>query len=368
MPRRLKKSTSSRKTRIVKTAEEWGNTYKERYAIYNEFTNKIRNLFLELLQQNNLEIAQIECRTKSIESFIEKIHREKGYHNPLEDVTDLVGIRIIAYYNEDVGKIGDLIKREFKIDFKNSVDKAGVLDPDRFGYLSVHYVVSLSSPRKELTEWKAFADFKAEVQVRTVLQHAWAAIDHKLRYKTAREVPRNLRRQLFRLSALLELADEEFSTLRRRTEEVEERYTADVKKGELDIEVDLKSLEVYFAKTKQLSKWAEIAQQAGCIPFEAVKSDIGIDTAITVVQLVGIKTLAELDAILKDATNWGKDVLVKICKLSHTAGFVPHAVPYDIITFLVLYAKRKSLTKENIEGLPYRPELKKAFGTLLENN
>ena len=368
MPMQTKKLRRSRKAKIIKTAEEYGNLYKERYVIYNEFTDKLRNLFLELLHQNNIEIAQIESRVKSVESLVEKIHRDrdKAYRNPLEDITDLVGIRIITYYTEDVDKIGDLIRQEFKVDFENSVDKADTIDPDRFGYLSVHYVISLSSPRKELTEWRTFANIKAEVQVRTVLQHAWAAIDHKLRYKTAREVPKNLRRQLFRLSALLELADEEFSTLRKRTDEVEQRYTMDVKKGELDIEVDRQSLEVYFAKTQLHLKWTKIAEQAGCqIRRGETIGDIAI--MVQVVQMLGIKTIAEIDTILKDATKWGKDVLTEICKLSSDKGFVPIAIPYDIINFLLLWAMRKSISKEEIQSLRYVRELKDAFVKLLKD-
>lgn len=60
----------------------------------------------------------------------------------------------------------------------------------------------------------------------TVLQHAWATISHKLDYKSEVDVPRELRRSLFRLSALLELADKEFVDLRRRTEELQERMIA----------------------------------------------------------------------------------------------------------------------------------------------
>ncbi len=257
-----------KKPKKTTTPQEWGNIYKGRYATYQEFTNKLENLISEFLKVHKVD-AQIESRTKSIESFVEKIQREgKGYHNPLEEITDLVGIRIIAYYKEDVDKIGEIIKTEFDIDWENSIDKAWTLDPDRFGYLSVHYVISLPLHRKEQTEWKAFANIKAEIQVRTVLQHAWAAISHKLIYKTAKEVPKDLRRQLFRLSALLELADEEFSNLRKLTKELKERYSQELKKGKLDIELDLSSLDVYLESTKQDLKWMKIAEEVGYRRFE----------------------------------------------------------------------------------------------------
>jgi putative GTP pyrophosphokinase len=247
--------------RKTTTPEEWKNVYEENHAIFQEFTDKLQKLIHELLQKHKID-AQIEHRTKSIESSLVKIQK-KGYRNPLEELTDLVGIRIIAYYKEDVDKIGEIIIREFDVDWEKSIDKAQILDPDRFGYLSVHYVISLSSHRKELTEWKAFANIKAEIQVRTNLQHAWAKISHKFIYKTAEEAPKNLRRQLFRLSALLELADEEFSNVTKLIEEAKEHNSQDLKKGKLDIELDLTSLDVYLDFTKQHLKWMKIAEEVG---------------------------------------------------------------------------------------------------------
>ena len=121
-----------------------------------------------------------------------------------------MGIRIIVYYLEDLNKISEIIEKEFNVDYGNSINKLETLDPDRFGYRSIHYVVGISITRSSETEWRPYTNFKAEIQIRTVLQHAWAEIDHKLIYKQNREVPKDLRRKLSRLIALLELADEQF--------------------------------------------------------------------------------------------------------------------------------------------------------------
>jgi len=371
------------KLKKTRTSERWGNIYKEEYAIYKEFTDKLQNLLCELLKKHNID-ANIEFRTKDISNFIEKIQRKgKEYKNPLKEVTDLVGVRIIAFYKEDVDKIGEIIKKEFNVDFKNSMDKAQVLDPDRFGYLSVHYVISLSPHRNKLTEWKDFAEIKAEIQVRTVLQHAWAAIDHKLRYKTTNEVPKNLRRQLFRLSALLELADDEFSNLKRLTEDVEEYYSQKFKKGKLDFELDLSSLEVYLESTKQYLKWTKIAEEVG-FQFDKKSGDDTIDdckrTLLSTLHLTRITTIEELDEILKDASRWGKDVLASIRNLSYKysnapqyyideLGYVPFKfLPCDIITFLVLYARRKVVDQKIIEKTDYSIAIQKAIGKIITTN
>ncbi|MDD4876442.1 MAG: hypothetical protein PHQ86_04840 [Dehalococcoidales bacterium] len=196
--------------------EEWGKIYQEKLALYEGFANKLHELITELMHKYDIEVAHIEARTKSVGSFMEKIGREgKDYSNPLDDITDLVGIRVITYYREDVEKVGKIINEEFDIDWRNSVDLSQTLKPDTFGYLSIHYVISLLDTRSELPEWESHKNIKAEVQVRTVLQHAWAEIEHTLLYKTQQEIPNDLKRRLFRLSALLELADEQFSAIQR---------------------------------------------------------------------------------------------------------------------------------------------------------
>ena len=354
--------------------EEWKNVYKENYATFQEFTDKIIKLIHELLQKRKID-AQIEHRTKSIESFFVKIQRErKDYRNPLEEVTDLVGIRIIAYYKEDVDRIGEIIKREFDVDWENSIDKAQTLDPDRFGYLSVHYVISLSSHRKELTEWKAFANIKAEIQVRTILQHAWAEISHKLIYKTAEEVPKNLRRQLFRLSALLELADEDFSNLSKLIEEAKEHCSQELKKGKLDIGLDLTSLDVYLDSTKQHLKWMKIAEEVGYISMEdfietpQLREILEHDKKrlLKILYLLGIKTVLELDEILKDANKWGKVILTRIETLySHEGPETLFASSYDVISLLVLYARRGVVDEKIVRQTKFDDALQKVIKELI---
>lgn len=354
-----------KKPKKTTTPQEWGNIYKGRYATYQKFTDKLQNLIRDLLQKHNID-AQIESRTKSIESFVEKIQREgRDYRNPLEEITDLVGIRIIAYYKEDVDKICEIIEKEFNVDWENSIDKAQTLDPDRFGYLSVHYVVSLSFPREGLTEWKAFANIKAEIQVRTTLQHAWAAISHKLVYKRAKEVPKSLRRQLFRLSALLELADEEFSNLTKLVEEAKEHCLRNLEHGELDIEINLLSLEQYlFLKRYSLEK--EWLVEIGFFPVPyPVEINRGLVPLLDILELTGITTLEELDELVKNAwASWAKDVLSLLYNTSLYKGLREHYplnYPHDFITLLVLYAKRDVVNEKTIEQTDFPDELKKAI-------
>lgn len=357
-----KKARVRTRKKSVYSPEKWTKAYVEKRPTYQVFTTKVYGLIKDLLKTNDIDVAQIEYRTKTLESFKEKISRGgKSYNNPLVQVTDLSGIRIITYYLEDAEKIGAMLRKEFKIDEANSVDKTEAADPDRFGYVSVHYVISLSTSRKKLTEWRSCASLKAEVQVRTALQHAWAAIDHKLRYKAIQEVPRSLRRQLFRLSALLELADSEFSNLSTRSEELNKKYSSIVEKGEFDIELDSGSLNAYLKSSQQHLEWAKIAVEIG---FQrGTYKDIEpahLSFALKVFGRSEMKTIRDLVTLLDEAKrNWGRDILTRVCKLSSEKGFVPFAVPLDVLSILAIYGKRKTLTSSIIQE--YSSELREAI-------
>ena len=350
-----------RKKRTM-TPDKWTRIYKEKRRLYENFSVKLSELITELLRTRDISVAQIEHRTKTVESFKEKLQREgKSYDDPLVQMTDLSGIRIIAYNLEDVEKIGQMLKSEFEVDEANSIDKAQAADPDRFGYASVHYVVSLSASREKLTEWKPYTDIKAEVQVRTVLQHAWAVIDHKLRYKAAHEVPRSLRRQLFRLSALLELADSEFSDLTVRSEKLNKQYSKDVRKGEYDMELNLVSLAAYLKSSKQHLKWNKIAREVGyekTVPEEFLSEQRRL---LKLLRKSGIQTINDFNSLLNEAENWGRDILEFVFKGSREEGFVPFAVPHDILTILTIYGRRKSITSSTIKDTNFRDELRKAI-------
>ncbi|MCY1691163.1 hypothetical protein OVA29_11120 [Exiguobacterium sp. SL14] len=87
-----------------------------------------------------------------------------------------------------------IIENEFAIDRDQSVDKSTLLDTTEFGYLSVHFVASLSEQRLALSEYGRFKDYTAEIQIRSILQHAWAEIEHDLGYKNPNSVPAEVKR------------------------------------------------------------------------------------------------------------------------------------------------------------------------------
>lgn len=188
--------------------------YLDQKQTYDDFSKKINSLFEELLKEKFIQCHSINSRAKEVESLRKKISKPEKEYDSISDVTDLCGIRIITYFSNDVDIVAKIIEKEFIIDRKNSIDKRHENDPDRFGYLSLHYVAQLSNKRDVLTEYKKFKDLKFEIQIRSILQHAWAEIEHDIGYKSELALPREFRRRFARVSGLLEIADNEFNELR----------------------------------------------------------------------------------------------------------------------------------------------------------
>ena len=188
--------------------------YHSEKSNYCSFCKKMEYLLDELLKQHNITYHSITSRTKELKSLEDKLIIKNKKYTCIQEITDIVGIRIITYYNDQVDIIADLLEHEFLVDKKNTIDKRKITDPDRFGYLSLHYIVQFNNSRIKLPEYSNFKDYKAEIQIRTILQHTWAEIEHDLGYKSKEAIPLTVRRDFYRLAGLLELADKEFLNIK----------------------------------------------------------------------------------------------------------------------------------------------------------
>ena len=149
----------------------------------------MESLVTVLVASADIQFHSIQHRIKARESIARKIDDRDRPDYTLSSLTDILGVRVITYFDQEVDRVAEIIEQEFLIDRENSVDKRASLDPDRFGYLSLHYVVQLSAARSRLTEYRRYRETKFEIQVRSILQHAWAEIEHDLGYKSRSAIP-----------------------------------------------------------------------------------------------------------------------------------------------------------------------------------
>ncbi|WP_288275885.1 hypothetical protein [uncultured Prevotella sp.] len=197
--------------------------FREQVPALEQLSKTVYDQLRQVLHEQSVELSAIEYRVKTEQSLAGKLERKGDKYASLEDITDLVGLRIITFYTDDVDKVAAIVQQLYNVDWSNSIDKRKAHELTSFGYNSLHYICRLK---------EGSAPF--EIQMRTALQHVWSAIEHDIGYKGAVKLPPEYRRQFSRLAGMLELADDEFSRLRTTMTDYRRQVQALVKSGKLD--------------------------------------------------------------------------------------------------------------------------------------
>lgn len=260
-----------------------------------------------IIKSQSINVHEIIGRVKTVESLEGKVKR-KNYSN-LAEITDLCGIRIITYFSDDVDKIAELISQEFEVDVENTIDKRKSEDPTKFGYVSLHYVVGLKEGTTPSTLYGRFKNIKLEIQIRTVMQHAWAEIEHDLGYKSKEDIPDQYRRQFSRLAGLIELADDNFLQLKNNINNYEQEVRKKLPTSKEELPIDSSTLMTY---VKEDQNYIELLNTIKSLYMDIdINIDIDSSSLSTVVQRVkklGLKTIGEIDELLERY----KDIFLRI--------------------------------------------------------
>ncbi len=196
-------------------------TYAARQPETLRATEGFVALVTRLLDDAGINYLSVGGRAKSVASFAVKARRTVGgepvFPNPLDDIIDQIGVRVITYLRGDVTAVADLLSDQLLIlDDRDMGEQTA--SEGRFGYSSRHLLVRLDAERSVPAGHELLAGRSAQVQIRTVLQHAWAEFEHAIRYKgtiPAEHAP-DLDRRFTLAAGLLELADREFSMIHDR--------------------------------------------------------------------------------------------------------------------------------------------------------
>ncbi len=269
-------------------------SYRKERKYFLEIENVVSRKLKEIVRDLGIEILSIEHRVKTEESLAGKIRRNGDKYRDFEDITDILGARVICFFSDDVDRVGECVEQEFVIDSENSSDKRALIKADSFGYLSLHYICSLPENKGYAKE---LCNKKFEIQIRTGLQHIWAAINHDIGYKTKFGVPRAVTREFSRLAGLLELADEEF--VRVRDDML--AYTADIHEKIINntadsVSIDMVSLKEYMLyNLKMRSFLKQLAEIEG-----SEIADIDPEGYIDQLAFLGKSTLGDLQKMLDE--------------------------------------------------------------------
>lgn len=180
----------------------------------------LREALINFLNELGITFVDVTYRIKGFESFWRKIQRKGYYDEPFKRIKDICGLRIIFYYLSDYKIISDIIYKELNV--IETKYKQEELKSNQFGYRSTHFIVKIKQEWMNAPNYRGLNDIICEIQVRTILMHAWAEVEHELAYKNQFQIPDKLRRKLAQLSALFEIADEKLEEIRnKRTKFIE---------------------------------------------------------------------------------------------------------------------------------------------------
>jgi ppGpp synthetase/RelA/SpoT-type nucleotidyltranferase len=269
----------------VKEAVDW---YAKNRFIYEAVCTRVEAIIEEVLNLEKINYHSVTSRAKSVESYRLKALKGK-YKEPKSEIMDMAGIRAITYTDSDSKRVFEIVNKTFDVYTSMSSDKSEKLGVDKVGYRSLDCIATLGKARLKLPENLLFKDVCFEIQIRTILQHAWAEFEHDRNYKFNVELPVDLRRRLFVIAGNLELVDREFDSLSKEIDTYVVEVEKGINKGALDIPINSLSLTAYLTdKLKDLINAGVVAPEIGR----------GEDIVFEELAAMGIKTLKKLDEII----------------------------------------------------------------------
>ena len=267
--------------------------YRDNLPVFKRMETIVMRHLHQCLEENKIHVVGLESRIKTEQSLTVKLEL-KGYkYHLISDITDIVGFRIITFFSDEVDVISALVEKLFDIDWSNSVDKRKTLEIDRFGYMSLHYICRIPDSMCNDPDMPKLNQYPFELQMRSTLQHMWANMYHDMGYKSEVEIPVEYQRNMNRLAGMLELADEQFSRIRKEINDYRRHVQSLVESGNFD-EVPLNG--DTFRSYLELKPYHRLTEKIASIN----QAEVYEDNLIPYYQLLlrmGMKTIGDLERL-----------------------------------------------------------------------
>ena len=273
--------------------------YRQLVPVLCRMRDKALSLIREDIAAKGLMVTATEARVKTERSLAGKLELKGAKYATAEDITDLLGLRVITFYSDDVDKIAAMVGNLFEVDRENSVDKRKMHQLDSFGYNSLHYICRIPASLWTDPDCPQVNEVPFEIQIRTALQHVWATLYHDSGYKSGVEIPVSYLRDMNRLAGMLELVDEQFCRIRTGINDYRRRVQALVADGCLEeVELDGDTFKSYLAM----------------LPFDALNrriaalnqaeiQEVSLQKFLPVFRGLGMKTLGDVDRMVRECNE-----------------------------------------------------------------
>nr|WP_296158063.1 GTP pyrophosphokinase [uncultured Blautia sp.] len=175
----------------------------------------IVNTFL-LMKYNRNFIQMKTGRLKSYDSVCKKMQKkglDLNFNQALEKINDLIGVRAVCAYVDDIYKVADLIEKQQDIRIIKTKDY--VKQPKRSGYQSLHLILEVAIPFQQENQW-----IKLELQLRTAAMDYWANLDHQLRYKRGQKQAAVINEELQQCASVITQLDQKMLEIRKKIDKI----------------------------------------------------------------------------------------------------------------------------------------------------
>jgi len=271
--------------------------FEDRQPTLTTFCAKTKALIEACLQDANIRYQSVQARVKTKKKLQEKYLDPAKDYATLDDITDLAGLRVITYYDDEIDRVVGVIEDQFKIDKKESADKRNT-DPDRFGYRAVNLICTHADRRTSDVEYKQFAGICCEIQVTSILGHAWSEIEHEW-YDLKDAYPNDVKRRFSIIAALFELVGREFVEIRKLRSDYGRSVALQVEAMVPDVPVDAVSLRTFIEQEPLVREIdAAVALALGMDLAESL-TDVVIEYRSKAVTFTGFTKLQDLRAALE---------------------------------------------------------------------
>lgn len=270
--------------------------YREREPHLKALETIVKKKITDSIKENGIYITTMESRVKEEGSFIGKLRRKGDKYKCIDDITDVLGLRIVTLFSDDVDKIASIIEHLFDIDWANCIDKRKISKLNTFGYKSLHYIARLPKELYFDDEHPEMNRYPFEIQLRTTLQHVWSVIEHNIGYKGGADIPQEHIRTLSILAGMFELADNEFSNIRSSINAYRRQILNIDKEGNLEnVALDENSFKNYLGMEPfgKLNKRIAAINQAEVV-------DVPLMPYLPVLKQMGLNTLGDVERMKKE--------------------------------------------------------------------
>ena len=290
---------------------------------YSKASLAIRVAVQARMDDDGLNCHSITARVKSYGSLADKLGRKDSsgsdkYPEGIKHIDDLIGVRVILFVESDIPKAVEALSRKFEV-IEDEDKTQDHKDRGVIGYMSRHLVLRVPEDGPP-AGCAPHVGHRFEVQIRTVLQHAWAEFEHDVRYKGRRDLPTTVDRAFTAASLLIELADQQFSRI---SETVAKLETLDeLREREGDSEVDGPTLlellssafpEYSRSRLTQYDWLAEVVRAMGIDRAEQLAELLGGASSEILTKAIGYKFAPGHVRIADDffLSTWGDEYIEK---------------------------------------------------------